>query len=135
MDVIKLLDKIIQECNIDEDRIYVTGLSMGGYGTWSIAMEYPDKFAAIAPVCGGGDATQVEKIKNVPVWIWHGDKDWIVTVKEAEDMKHALEACGGSVKYSLVSGADHGTVIPAAYENGDLYDWFLSHRRNTKNLV
>ena len=71
----KLLDEVTAKHRVDKDRIYVTGLSMGGYGTWKLAAAYPDRFAAIIPICGGGDPKTAEKIKHLPIWVFHGAKD------------------------------------------------------------
>jgi len=115
---------------VDEDRVYATGLSMGGYGTWSMAISFPKRFAAIAPVCGGGDPTKItEAHSNIAVWIFHGDKDFVVTSKEAVAMKVAMESVGAIVKMTLQPGLDHCSIIPFAYDNPEMYNWLLMHKR------
>ena len=81
-----LLDEVSEQYAVDADRVYVTGLSMGGYGTWALARRYPDRFAAIAPVCGGGDPARACTIRHVPVWAFHGAKDDVVAFEKSEEM-------------------------------------------------
>jgi hypothetical protein len=100
---------------------------MGGYGTWDIAMKYPELFAAIAPICGAGDPLQAWTIRNIPVWIFHGGKDPTVPVKNSMTMYSALLPYG-NVKLTLYPEAGHDSWTET-YNNPDLYKWFLSHRR------
>lgn len=123
-----LLDEITGKYAIDKDRVYVTGLSMGGYGTWRLAQEYPDRFAAIAPICGGGDPNKVDRIKRLPAWIFHGAKDPVVPVKEAQQMADALKAAGGDVTLTIYPEAEHDSWTQT-YDNPELYTWLLRHRR------
>jgi predicted peptidase len=95
-------------------------------------MKFPDKFAAIAPICGGGDANAVCAIRNLPVWVFHGAKDNVVPIENSEEMVTALKACGGNVKFTVYPEAGHNSWA-AAYNNHKLYDWFLSHRRSTNH--
>jgi len=113
---------------IDADRIYLTGLSMGGFGTWSLASEHPDWFAAIAPICGGGDVFDVDRIKDVPTWVFHGAKDGVVSPVEAEDMVEALRKAGGRVRFTVYPEAGHDSWT-ATYDNPALYAWLLEQRR------
>ena len=96
---VTMLDGVLKESvanyNVDEERIYVTGLSMGGFGTWDLAIAFPDRFAAIAPICGGGAAYNACAIKDVPVWNFHGAKDTVVPIERSQEMVDALERCGG----------------------------------------
>ena len=123
-----LLDEIAAKYNVDEKRIYLTGLSMGGKGTWDLACAYPDRFAAIAPVCGWGDPEKASNIKNMPIWAFHGAEDKAVPISKDQVMVDAVKACGGNVKFTIYpdTGHDCWTVT---YENNELYDWFLKHRR------
>ena len=123
-----LLDHIVATCRIDEDRIYVTGLSMGGFGTWRLACEYPDRFAAIAPICGGGDPFRVRKIRHLPVWAFHGAKDTVVPLKASEDMVEALKRAGGEVELTVYPEAGHDSWTET-YDNPALYEWLLAHTR------
>lgn len=123
-----ILDEIEENYRIDEDRIYVTGLSMGGYGTWALAITEPDRFAAIVPICGAGDSDKVETIKHIPTWVFHGGKDDVVPIDESKSMVDALEACGGNVKFTVYPEAGHDSWTQT-YTNPALYEWFLSHKR------
>ncbi|MBC8236475.1 prolyl oligopeptidase family serine peptidase [bacterium] len=102
-----LLDEIVAKYAVDEDRIYLTGASMGGYGTWHLAMMYPERFAAIAPICGGGDPERASVLKNVPAWVFHGGKDTVVSPEESEKMVDALKTLGGDVRFTLYPEAGH----------------------------
>ncbi len=112
--------------SIDQDRIYLTGISMGGYGTWMTAIDFPDRFAAIAPICGGGDPGTVSAIVRVPVWAFHGAKDPLVPVSESEMMVNALKRAGGNVKFTVYPEGGHD-VWTETYDNEGLYQWFLTH--------
>jgi len=112
---------------VDPDRVYLTGLSMGGYGTWDTAMKYPELYAAIAPICGRGDPANAWKLRHIPTWIFHGAKDDVVPIKQSDDMYKALKPYG-KVKYTVYPEADHDSWSET-YQNLDLYDWFLSQRR------
>ena len=125
-----MLTELLATLRADPDRVYLTGLSMGGFGTWSLAMAYPDRFAAIAPICGGGDPQLACALKDVPVWAFHGAKDPTVPLEQSEQMVQALEACGGNVRLTVYPEADHDSW-PETYANPDLYAWFLSHARST----
>lgn len=125
-----LLDEIVGEHAIDPSRIYLTGLSMGGRGTWDWAMYRPDRFAAIAPICGWGERFQVKKIQDVPTWVFHGGIDQVVPVQESSDMVRALEAIGNKeVKFTVYPKSGHDSWSET-YQDPALYEWFLSHRKN-----
>jgi pimeloyl-ACP methyl ester carboxylesterase len=125
-----LLDDIQARYPVDPDRVYVTGMSMGGYGTWALATEFPDRFAAIAPVCGGGDPDEAERLINVPVWTFHGVQDSIVPIAESERMVAALQKLGNPVKFNKYPDAGHDAWTET-YANRDLYAWLFSHRRSS----
>ena len=126
--LIELLDKVIASHSVDTDRLYLTGLSMGGFGTWHLASQYPDKFAAIAPICGGGQPAWAVNLKNVPVWVFHGAKDQTVALAKSEEMVNALRECGGDVKFTVYPDAGHDSWTET-YNNPELYEWFLEHRK------
>ena len=130
--LIKLLDDIVSRYRVDEQRVYLTGLSIGGYGTWTLAAACPERFAAIAPICGGGKRFMANRIKDVPVWAFHGAKDKVVSAKESEEMVNAIKARGGDAKLTVYPDAGHDSWT-ATYNNQELYDWFLKHRRSKKN--
>jgi len=124
----RLLDEVQRRYRVDPDRIYVTGLSLGGYGTWALAEAFPGRFAAIAPVCGGGDPSRAAALKHLPVWVFHGEKDLLVPVRESEVMVDALRKADGNVRFTAYpdKGHDCWTVT---YENPELYRWLLEQSR------
>jgi beta-glucosidase len=123
-----LIDDVVETYAVDSTRIYLTGNSMGGFGTWALASAYPDLFAAIAPICGRGDPEEVCELKDVPVWVFHGDADEVVALSWSEKMVEALRACGGDVRLTVYEGVGHDAWT-RTYENPALYAWFLQHRR------
>lgn len=128
--LITLLDEIEAKYRVDTDRIYLTGLSMGGFGTWALAIRYQNRFAAIAPICGGGNRHMaLRRLKNVPVWAFHGAKDDAVLVEESKVMVDAVNAAGGNAKFTIYPDAKHDSWTQT-YDNPQLYEWFLSHKRS-----
>jgi predicted peptidase len=125
--LISLLDEIEAKYHVDTDRVYLTGLSMGGFGTWSLAERRPQRFAAIAPICGGCEHYVADRLKNVPVWAFHGAKDQVVPVERSKEMVEAINAAGGNAKLTIYPDAEHDSWT-ATYDNPQLYEWFLSHR-------
>lgn len=124
-----LLDAVEHDYRVDRERIYVTGLSMGGYGTWALACDQPERFAAIAPVCGGGVPRLAPRLKRTPVWAFHGAKDTVVPLSETQRMVDALAAAGGDVRSTVYPDAGHDAwSVPFA--GSELYAWLLSHRRS-----
>ena len=119
-----ILDETRKNYNIDSHRLYLTGLSMGGRGTWSIAVSNPDMWAAIVPLCGWGDVNQADKIKSIPCWCFHGDKDNAVKVEKSREMIAALKAAGAEPKYDEYAGVGHN-CWDKAYGTQELYDWLL----------
>jgi predicted peptidase len=125
--VMAMLKAVEKEYKIDAKRIYLTGLSMGGYGTWSLANAYPTRWAAIVPICGGGDKEWVKNIKHIPCWCWHGDADRAVSVERSREMIKGLQDAGGvKPRYSELKGIGHNSW-DTAYSKRELYDWMLSH--------
>lgn len=116
---------------VDADRVYVTGISMGGYGTWDTIQREPALFAAALPICGGGDTARAPAIKNVPVWTFHGDKDTAVPVGRSRDMVEALKACGGNIQYREYPGAGHN-VWTQTYNDTAVLKWFFSQRLSAR---
>jgi predicted peptidase len=123
-----LLDHVGKQYRIDEDRIYVTGLSMGGFGTWGLAAAWPERFAALAPICGGGDPATVERFAHVPTWVFHGARDRVVGLEASAKMVAAMRAAGADVQFTVYPEAGHDSWTET-YANPRLYRWFLSHRR------
>jgi predicted peptidase len=119
---------LIQQYRIDTNRVYLTGISMGGYGTWQTAVAYPDKFAAILPLCGGcDDSTQICRIKHIPVWTLHGTADDIIPIDETERLVRRLKACQGKVRFSRLDGRGHD--IQNLYDDKSLYEWLLKQHK------
>ncbi len=122
-----LLDNIEQNYAVDSSRIYVTGLSMGGFGTWALAAYAPERFAAIAPICGGGEKFWVRKLTHLPIWAFHGEKDSVVPPHRTTELVEQLKKLGGNVKLTLYPDAGHDSWT-ATYDNPELYEWFLKQR-------
>lgn len=125
-----LLDDILAKYRVDEDRVYLSGLSMGGFGTWTWASANPERFAAIAPICGGGQPRiAARQLKNMPMWVFHGAKDDIVPIAESEAMVDALKKAGAAeIKFTVYPDAGHDSWT-VTYDNPELYDWLLTHKR------
>ena len=124
-----LLNKITAEYRVDKQRIYLTGLSMGGFGSWGLAAEYPDRFAAVVPICGGGDPKTAKSIAHLPIWVFHGGKDKTVPIKKSEIMVEALKKAGNDVKFTVYPDAGHDSWTKT-YNNPELYKWLLSHNKS-----
>lgn len=122
------LDDLIQTLPIDPQRVYLTGFSMGGTGTWMLAMACPDKFAAIAPVCGSGICWNAGSVKKLPIYMYHGDCDNIVPVTESVNMLTAINACGGNAQLKICYGVGHN-AWDYAYSGDELTNWLLSHKK------
>jgi predicted peptidase len=126
--LIHLLDEIIARYDVDTERIYLTGVSMGGYGSWALASEYPDRFAAVVPICGGGSRMMSLTLEDVPIWAFHGAKDSHVPVEESKEVVDAINARSGNAKLTIYPDASHDSWTET-YNNQELYDWLLKHRR------
>jgi predicted peptidase len=124
----RLLDEVIAKYKIDVDRVYLTGLSMGGFGTWDLATTHPERFAAIAPICGGGTPARADRLKGVPVWAFHGAKDDVVPIARTEAMINAMNKAGLDPKFTIYPEAKHDSWTET-YNNPELYKWFLEHKR------
>lgn len=123
-----MLGDIKKKYRVDEDRIYLTGLSMGGFGTWNWAAKFPGEFAAIAPICGGGDPAETWKLRHMPVWCFHGAKDDVVPLTSSQRMVDSLKRYNPSVRFTVYPEANHNSW-DTTYNNDSLYSWFLSHRK------
>lgn len=123
-----LLRQLQTEWRVDPARVYATGLSMGGRGTWAWAIEYPDDLAAIAPVCGEGDEDRVGRIRDLPVWAFHGEADPVVPIELQRRTIAALREAGGRPRFTTYPGVGHDAWTPAYAEPG-LFDWLLAQRR------
>jgi predicted peptidase len=123
-----ILAEVEKEYKVDAKRVYLTGLSMGGYGTWSLATAQPDKWAAIVPICGGGDPKNADKIKDIPCWCFHGDADKAVKVERSRDMIEAIKKAGAEPKYTEYPGVGHNSW-DKAYDTKELYEWLLKQHK------
>lgn len=128
------LDGLVRDYRVDADRIYLTGLSMGGFGTWSWAQRTPGRFAAIVPVCGGGDPAQAGKLKDLPVWAFHGAKDPTVAPARTEEMVAGIKAAGGRPRVTIYPEAAHDSWTET-YANDEVYAWMLAQKRATTGAV
>lgn len=126
--LLALVDQLCAEYRVDEDRIWLTGLSMGGFGTWSLAAAAPDRFAAIVPICGGGRPADAEKIAAIPTWVFHGAKDAVVPLAASQSMVDAVRAAGGEPKFTVYPEAGHDSWTET-YEDPALWDWLFAQSR------
>ena len=125
-----LVDAVIREHHIDENRIYITGISMGGYGVWDAVNTYPHLFAAAVPICGSAGVKFVaaERIKHVPVWIFHGADDTVVPAANSQRIYDALVEAGGTPKLTIYAGTGHDSWTQT-YEDPDLWEWLFAQKR------
>jgi pimeloyl-ACP methyl ester carboxylesterase len=126
----RLLDEVLKRYRIDADRVYLVGNSMGGNGTWAWAAHSPDRFAAIAPICGRGEPAWARRLKGIPTWAFHGADDRIVPPEQSERMIEALKEAGGDARLTLYPGVGHDSWTPT-YANPRFYEWLLQHRRGS----
>jgi predicted esterase len=126
--LIDVLDDVATKHRIDPDRIYLTGISMGGYGVWELAAEYPDRFAAIVPICGAGGPADAEQLKNLPTWAFHGMQDHDVPFNRTIEMVTALKKVGGRVRFTPYPDLGHDCWT-RTYDNPQLYEWLLKQKR------
>ena len=125
---IALIESTLKQYSIDPKRVYLTGLSMGGYGTWDLLARRPDLFAAAVPVCGGADEATAEKIKNIPIWVFHGAKDGAVKPARSRNMVAALEKAGGKPKYTEYQNVGHDSWNPA-YKDAEMMRWLFGQMK------
>jgi predicted peptidase len=131
-----LLEDILGRHRVDPSRVYLTGISMGGYGVWKLAIAYPERFAAIAPICGGGDVLpillgdrqKIQALRTLGVWAFHGGKDPVVGLEESEKLVAAFRHIGNEARLTIYPEAGHDSWTET-YNNPALYRWFLEHQR------
>ncbi len=136
LSVANLIKDLISKYNIDKNRVYITGLSMGGYGTFAILMEHPELFASAIPICGGGDLNRVDRIKDIPIWVFHAEDDPMVPVSLSRDIVRKLVDIGGKVRYTefpkdyleSIGYHPHASWVPA-YESEEVVDWLFSNSK------
>jgi predicted peptidase len=127
--VIALIEDITKRSSVDRDRIYVTGQSMGGAGSWYLAIKHPNLFAAIMPICGFASPCYADSLANVPVWAFHGEVDSGISAQFSRDMISAIKAAGGSPRYTEFEGIGHA-CSPLVFDNPDVLRWLFAQRRN-----
>ncbi|MBX7246674.1 MAG: prolyl oligopeptidase family serine peptidase [Candidatus Sumerlaeaceae bacterium] len=123
-----LLDDVEKKYPVDLDRVYLTGISMGGFATWELATKHPERFAAIIPICGAGNPYLAENLKTVPIWAFHGAKDQAVPVSATEVMVPAVKKAGGDAQQTIYPDATHNSWT-RTYANPEIYEWLLQHTK------
>lgn len=126
--VMEVLEQIQNSHPVDAERVYVTGQSMGGFGSWEFLTAYPQKFAAAIPICGGGKPFRAAEFAHVPIWVFHGAKDTSVPVSRSREMISALKRAGASPNYTEFPDAGH-TCWPLVFDSPDVLDWLFAQRR------
>lgn len=126
-----LWDDCLTRYQVDSNRVYLTGLSMGGYQAWHMAARHPDKFTAVVPICGGGDVETACNLKSMPIWAFHGEQDSVVPLSTTQDMVDAVNECGGDARLTVYPDLQHDSWT-ATYANPEVYDWLLSHSLSSR---
>lgn len=124
-----LLDELTATQPVDADRIYLTGISLGGYGAWHWACGEPERFAALAPICGGGNPGLACSLVGLPIWAFHGARDVVVPPRESEAMVDAVRDCGGEARLTVYPDVGHDSWT-RTYRTGEVFDWLLEHTRS-----
>jgi predicted peptidase len=123
-----LVERLTKDLPVDPDRVYLTGLSMGAFGGWELATTYPDRFAAVVLISGGGNPVPACRLRGVPVWLVHGRKDDVIPVEESELLARRLQACGGRVRLTVYPDVGHD-AWSQTYEDPEFLSWLLGQRR------
>ena len=127
--VIELIDILLKKYSIDQKRIYVIGLSMGGFAVWDIISRFPNKFAAAVPICGGGDEKKAKSLTKIPIWVFHGEKDKVVKTLRSRNMVNAIKKAGGNPKYTEYKDVGHN-CWGKTFNDDNLYKWlFLQSKK------
>lgn len=125
--LLRLLDEVESRYPVDRTRVYLTGFSMGGGGAWLLASRYPERFAAVAPLCGAAQTSWACGLKNLPTRVYHGAKDTTIPLRRSQEMVNALKACHGQAELIVLPDAGHD--ISKIYESDDIFSWFLSRHK------
>lgn len=133
--LLKLLDEVTGKYKVDRNRIYLTGVSMGGAGSWYLAAADQKRFAAMAPLCGYGGTSLARQLTDIPIWAFHGKLDKLVPIEPHQKLADAVNKAGGKCRFTVIPDGDHGNIIFPTYRRSDLYQWFLSHSRSLKNPI
>ena len=124
-----LIDQVVAGRPVDAKRIYIAGISMGGFATWALLKEHPELMAAAVPICGGGDPAAAAGFKSVPIWAFHGDKDEAVPLQRSVDMAEALKKVESKAKLTVYPGVGHDSWT-STFDNPELYAWLLEQRKS-----
>mgnify|MGYP001581162383 FL=1 len=126
----KIIDSYVADSKnqVDLNRIYAMGLSMGGYGTWDAIQRRPNFFAAAVPICGGGDKTLAKNLSHLPIWAWHGDRDTVIKPSRSSDMIDAIREAGGEPKYTEIEGRGHNSWVDC-WKSQEMWAWLYSQRK------
>ena len=127
--VIDIVDELVSTLPVDPARLYLTGLSMGGYGSWDLGTRLADRWAAVAPICGGGDELYADRLVGVGVWAWHGDADDVVPVRKSRRMIEAIRRAGGQAKYTELAGVGHDCWTQAYTSDEGVLPWMFAQRK------
>ncbi len=128
---LELIEQKIKDSQIDSNRIYITGLSLGGYGTWDAIARKPELFAAAIPICGGADLSMAKKLAHLPIWAIHGSDDKVISVEQTRAMINALKEAGGKPNYTERAGEGHN-VWTVSYNDKKLLDWLFAQKKSAK---
>lgn len=123
--LLAILERVLNEHPADPRRVYLTGLSMGGFGSWNLATLYPERFAAVVPICGGGNPALAARLLDVPIWAVHGDADTVVPVEQSRTMIDAIQNAGGSPRYTELRGVTHNSWTPAYRQPDGVIAWMF----------
>jgi predicted peptidase len=129
--VMMMIEKALAEEQVDKSRVYLTGLSMGGFGSFDLAIRKPDWFAAVAPICGAADPKKIGSIKDLPMWIIHGDRDAVVSVDRSRSAVAAIKAAGGSPTYQELVGVDHNSWTPGYSDRNGVVQWLFKQKKSS----
>ena len=132
--VMEVLDKVEKDYPVDKERIYVCGMSMGGYGTIDVAGKYPDRIAAAVAICGGGSLKYACNLTKVPLWVQHGTNDRAVPASESKKIVNAIRSCneGADVKLTLITGGTHGSV-ERLFHQQEIYKWMFGYKKEVNS--
>jgi predicted peptidase len=128
--VINILEEVIAAFPVDQRRLYLTGLSMGGYGAWDLGTRLAERWAAVAPICGGGDELYADRLVGVPVWAWHGEDDSVVPPARSQRMINAIRDAGGDPRFSQLAGVAHDSWTPAYTKPDGVLPWMFAQRKS-----
>lgn len=125
--IVELLDHIASTYKVDKTKVSLTGLSMGGYGSWRLAADHPERFSAVVPICGGGKPEDADKLKALPIWVFHGQEDKGVPISKSIEMVDAIKGAGGDkIRFTTLEHVGHN-CWSAAYATPEVFQWMLSH--------